>query len=157
MTDEWRKDFWVFVDVVGDRPDGHTLRKKDQSLPMGPDNWYWKKSEDSSDRAKYARKHRRNNSRKTKSAELKRSFGITIDEYEAMLEEQNGVCAICSKPEVAIGANGGPQMLAVDHCHETSRIRGLLCGNCNKALGGFRDSKDILESAIRYLGSSGAA
>ena len=78
---------------------------------------------------------------------LLRKFGITLDEYESMLESQGGVCAICKQPERGNRA----KRLAVDHCHETGVIRGLLCQSCNRALGLFKDDVDLLNAAINYL------
>ena len=80
-----------------------------------------------------------------KKADLKKTYGITIEEYKKMLYVQNGVCAICEK-ECVSGRN-----LAVDHCHETGNIRGLLCSNCNPGLGHFKDSIKLLDRAIQYL------
>ena len=75
---------------------------------------------------------------------LKRKYGMTIEEYERMVENQNGVCAICKKPDTIA-------RLSVDHNHKTKKIRGLLCRNCNSVLGLAKDSPIILESAIKYL------
>lgn len=61
-----------------------------------------------------------------------------------MLEMQGGVCAIC-------GGKDKNFRLAVDHCHQTGKIRGLLCSACNKAIGGFKDSPMLLIKAMRYL------
>lgn len=63
---------------------------------------------------------------------LRSKYGITEQEYQAMHFEQNGLCAICRQPEKAIN-----RRLGVDHCHKTGRIRALLCGRCNGALGWF--------------------
>jgi len=77
---------------------------------------------------------------------LQGTFGITLEEYNDLLEAQDGVCAICGKtPE----ENG--RSLAVDHCHKTGKIRGLLCQVCNAGLGSFKDNQDILRKAIEYL------
>lgn len=71
------------------------------------------------------------------------AIGITDDDYVRMWMAQEGRCAICgTEPE---------QRLAVDHCHRTGRIRGLLCGRCNVALGGFKDNERLLEAALAYL------
>ena len=78
---------------------------------------------------------------------LRRKYGITLDEYDRMVEDQGGRCAICGSTDPRNGGN----MLAVDHDHATGRVRGLLCGTCNTALGKFRDNPEILRSAIRYL------
>ena len=78
---------------------------------------------------------------------LKMKYGLELTEYEKMNEEQNGLCLICGQPEQC----SRNKFLAVDHCHETNNIRGLLCSNCNRALGLFKDSVEILKNAINYL------
>lgn len=80
----------------------------------------------------------------------KRYYGITGEEYGAMLAQQKGVCAICSKPETAM-LRGTPKQMHVDHCHETDRIRALLCGSCNMMLGVAKDDPAILRAAADYL------
>lgn len=82
---------------------------------------------------------------------LKRQWGLTREEYDAALERQGGVCAICGGEEVAISKHGNRQRLSVDHCHETGQLRGLLCMKCNTAIGKFDDDCGKLESAIDYL------
>lgn len=77
---------------------------------------------------------------------LKKNFGITLEIYNKMLEEQNSVCAICNKH-----VEKETRSLAVDHCHSTGKIRGLLCRFCNQAIGHFDDNEELLQSAIRYL------
>lgn len=77
---------------------------------------------------------------------LKRRYGITADDYARMLEQQEHKCAICGIEQCASGRN-----FAVDHCHTTKVIRGLLCSNCNTSLGGFQDDIVLLQSAINYL------
>jgi hypothetical protein len=88
---------------------------------------------------------------------LMKSFGLSLAQYEAMHEAQNGCCAICKQPERAkSNGDGQPRRLAVDHCHATGRIRALLCSPCNTALGQFRDDPSILQTAIEYLKFHGA-
>lgn len=83
---------------------------------------------------------------------LRKCFGISLEEYGRMLEEQNGQCAICGNDEQDVHpATGKLQYLAVDHDHETGKIRGLLCGRCNKGLGLFYDNVNTLNAAINYL------
>jgi Uri superfamily endonuclease len=82
--------------------------------------------------------------RRKKNSLLKK-FGINYDQYNQILEDQNNVCAICNN----LDRNG--RSLAVDHCHTTNKVRGLLCTDCNTALGLFKDNKDLLDSAIMYL------
>jgi len=77
-----------------------------------------------------------------------RKFGISVEEYDAFLEKQNNVCAICgSQPS----PNNGKQMFAVDHDHETGNVRGLLCTRCNPMLGFAKDNPETLLKAAQYL------
>lgn len=80
-----------------------------------------------------------------RKGDLKKSFGITLKQYDEMVENQNGVCAICG------GINTNGQRLCVDHNHETNEIRALLCHNCNHLLGNAKESVIVLQSAINYL------
>ena len=92
------------------------------------------------------------NRERMREIHMKRSYGITRDDYKEMVISQNGVCAICGKAETA--KRGGSILpLAVDHCHYTGEIRGLLCSSCNKALGYFYDNVDTLQKAIDYIES----
>lgn len=82
-----------------------------------------------------------------------RSFGLSMDDVAAMLTVQNGACAICGNQESSRdGASGKLRELNLDHCHTSGRPRALLCNRCNRGLGYFRDSTDVLRSAIAYLG-----
>jgi Recombination endonuclease VII len=78
---------------------------------------------------------------------LLRKFNITLSEYNAILEAQGGVCAICGEPE----RSRRKSYLAVDHCHETGKVRGLLCNQCNVGLGALGDSIEGIEAALNYL------
>lgn len=80
------------------------------------------------------------------SKALKHRYGITLEEYEVLLESQNFKCKICGSKENTQGWR-----LAVDHCHKTGRVRGLLCHNCNRALGLFKDNAENLKKAIWYV------
>lgn len=84
---------------------------------------------------------------------LKCTFGITLEEYNALSEEQDHLCAICRKPETVVGNGKRVRKLAVDHDHTTGKVRGLLCTGCNTALGRFNDDITLLEKAIHYLKS----
>lgn len=89
---------------------------------------------------------------KVRSTNLKQNYGISLEEYEELLEEQGGLCAICQRPEVQIHYKTGvPKNLAVDHDHETGQIRGLLCGGCNNLLAAAKDDMALLQAAIEYL------
>lgn len=78
---------------------------------------------------------------------FKQEYGITPEQYDAMLAEQDGGCAICDR---RIG-DGAGRRLYVDHCHDTGIVRGLLCSTCNSGIGQFRNNRDLLARAIEYL------
>lgn len=81
-----------------------------------------------------------------------RAYGLDEEAYQALLVAQNYVCAICQSPETWIDARtGDPRRLAVDHCHKTGKVRGLLCGSCNRGIGQFRDDPSLLKRASVYL------
>ena len=92
-------------------------------------------------RKAYYEKHKR----RYKSYRLKNHFGITLEQKEAMINAQQGKCAICG--------NGFrfERDCHVDHNHSTNKIRGILCQNCNRGLGMFKDNKFILSNAVSYL------
>ena len=151
MCQEWSDDFWKFVKAVSPKPDGHTLRKHNLKKPMAPDNWYWKESTPSKDKAKWQRAWRERNPNKVKNMELRKRFGITLEQYRQMSEKQNHKCAICDNHETAVDSKGSERFMAVDHCHKTGKIRALLCSSCNKALGSFRDDPNLLWKAAEYI------
>lgn len=82
---------------------------------------------------------------------VKRKYGLTQEQYLQMLEEQNGVCAICLNPENKVHKGNQKSMLSVDHDHETGAVRGLLCDRCNTGLAAFRDQPQYMMNAILYL------
>lgn len=77
---------------------------------------------------------------------LEQAYGLTLVQYQEILARQGGVCAICKNGHVGRGSQ-----LHVDHCHETGRVRGLLCGNCNTLIGLAKEDQERLYSAARYL------
>lgn len=83
---------------------------------------------------------------------LKLRYGITPEVYEALHLAQGGLCRICRQPETEKHPrHAGPRRLSVDHDHATGTLRGLLCRACNRALGGFKDSPELLLAAAVYL------
>lgn len=78
---------------------------------------------------------------------LKYRYNLDYDDYNKMYEDQDGKCAICGLNK-DLGTSKG---LLVDHCHETNKVRGLLCNNCNSGLGKFMDNIELLNNAINYL------
>lgn len=82
------------------------------------------------------------NSESHKKSNLKKNYGLTLEQWGDMLSNQKGCCAICSCSMTSPN---------VDHCHETGRVRGLLCATCNGGLGMFKDCVPLLEKAIIYI------
>lgn len=78
--------------------------------------------------------------------DLIKKYGITVEDYNKMFQEQDGKCAICHKDQLEFRIR-----FSVDHNHKTGKVRGLLCHNCNRALGWFYDDIETLQSAIEYL------
>lgn len=83
---------------------------------------------------------------KVRNQKLKQSYGITLPEYNRLLEMQHHSCAICGEKNCKTG-----QALCVDHCHKTKKIRGILCRRCNTGIGNLFDDPDILRAAADYL------
>lgn len=119
----------------------------------------------SESRRAYAREYYRRNSDKLKAqararykydpvrkraAHLRDTYGLTPEEYDAQLQAQGGVCAICGN----VCETG--RRLAVDHDHDTGAPRGLLCASCNQGLGKFRDNPALLRNAQEYVDKEGA-
>lgn len=81
-------------------------------------------------------------------------YGITPEDYAYMLQSQGGVCAICKRSETGRSNTGGTRLLAVDHCHSTGAVRGLLCNRCNRSLGVLEDT-EWRKAAADYLEKHG--
>lgn len=81
----------------------------------------------------------------------KRMYGVSDEEYQRMLEDHDGVCAICLSNETALSRSGQVLPLAVDHDHISGVVRGLLCGRHNRGLGFFGDNPQLLLRAFTYL------
>jgi hypothetical protein len=146
MVEAWSSDFWTFASSVGDRPsDRHSLRRLKPHEPIGPDNFVWSERYFDGDRAAYMREYRKRQPERVRNTTLKKHFGIDLNDYNVMLSAQGGVCAICRCEQK------GKTHLCVDHCHRTGTIRGLLCHNCNRAIGLLKDDHDVIVRAARYL------
>jgi hypothetical protein len=96
------------------------------------------------------------NPRKIVDKGLRYRYGISLDDYEALLTKQGGVCAICLRPETATRA-GTLLRLHVDHDHATRKVRGLLCNRCNRMLGVMGEDAARLRRAADYLDGASAA
>lgn len=125
--------------IKGRKKNYYLLNKK--KINNRNSDWYFKNKEE-------LNKHRKSkyNKNTARNYALKINFGITLEDYNKIFEDQNGKCKICGKHQSELTLS-----LNVDHCHITGKIRGLLCGNCNKALGLFKDNTKSLKNAINYL------
>lgn len=97
-------------------------------------------------------RHRRETGRITRESRradmLKSKYGMTLADYDRMLTAQGGGCGICGSDGQKGRWSG---LLHVDHCHETGKVRGLLCDSCNLALGKFKDDPNVLRRAAEYI------
>lgn len=75
-----------------------------------------------------------------------KKFGMTPEQFVAMYDAQSGACAICGTSEKKLKTK-----LSIDHCHKTNRVRGLLCGDCNRAIGLMKDDPVRIRAASEYL------
>jgi hypothetical protein len=93
---------------------------------------------------------KQNNKEKTRlfqrKSDLKSKYGITLDEYNELFKKQKGLCAVCLRPR-----NDFKYNFAVDHCHKTNKIRGLLCSNCNTTVGLVKENYQTMQRIIGYL------
>ena len=119
------------------------------------------KDRDRNKRKEYFQKHKeeireynlqwtKDNKERLRDWAFKRNYGITLDDYYQLLKRQNGVCAICEKPEKTMHKDKLKE-LAIDHNHETNKVRGLLCHYCNVAIGLLQDNPKLLRKAADYL------
>jgi hypothetical protein len=100
-----------------------------------------------------SRSYNLNNEHKVRDSYFKRTYGISLDDYNKLLELQKNKCCICGKEEVILSKIKHDKVnnLSVDHDHKTGKVRGLLCGKCNKSIGLLNDDISLLKSAIAYL------
>ncbi|SRR5258706_2029549 len=105
-------------------------------------------------RALWREKNREWLSAKNRRNRFMRHFGMTVEQYEALAVQQHGLCAICGNEETTASNPGSVNSLAVDHCHATGRIRGLICHRCNHVLGLMKDNVVALRAAALYVESA---
>lgn len=120
-------------------------KEKERIRNASPERVLYRKQYKKTEAGKEA--HAKYMSKDTTKSRLKRNriktrYGITEERYRELVAEQGGTCAICKEPS---------GQLHIDHDHVTGRVRGLLCGTCNRGLGMFKDDADNLRSAITYL------
>jgi len=97
--------------------------------------------------------HRLKNIKSYRYKDVLKKRKISAEDYNALLVKHNNLCGICSRPETRIGRTGEVCRLALDHCHDSNKVRGLLCAKCNLMLGYSEDNIKTLKSAITYLES----
>ncbi len=83
---------------------------------------------------------------------LRIKFGMELEDYDKLLKDQDYSCAICKSPEsYGVSTRGYSHAFSVDHCHETGKVRGLLCNNCNRGLGLLGDNLESIQKVVEYL------
>lgn len=122
------------------KPDRSAYHKEWQTNKLAENPDYWREREAVRDPETRWKSNRK--------AALKAKYSLTPEDYEDMLVSQDGMCAICFRE----GFNEATdKLLAVDHDHETGKVRGLLCQTCNQAIGFLKDDVNLLQNAIHYL------
>jgi len=158
IPSEWL-DFWVFANQIPDKPSLHAkIYRPNKGKPWGIDNLFWRETDVSDEARKnrklyqreWQKKRRLKNNLYQKNKDLKKIYGIGIDWFNEQYKLQNGLCMICDQPETAI-IRGRKISLAVDHCHDTGKVRCLLCRSCNNAIGMLKHDPNILRKAAEYL------
>ncbi len=148
--------FYEFCSTVVDFPRmKYAMVAIDTAKAIGPDNFRWALPLDTEHSTRdghvaYNRANIAANKDHYRHKHLKKTYGANFAYERKLLVEQNGLCAICQKPE-EITRGHKARRLSLDHNHATGALRGLLCGNCNMALGYFCDDPEILRKAIAYL------
>lgn len=115
---------------------GHTYEDSKPQCQICSNKWHREYSKANPDKKKLA----------VWKNSLKHDFGMTIEEWQALYNKQNGRCSICQIHQSQLKSR-----LAVDHDHKTGMVRSLLCGKCNRGIGMFNDDPFLLQSAIAYL------
>jgi hypothetical protein len=147
LCDEWN-DFRSFIRHVGERPtEYHKAYRPRKNELYGPDNFEWVLS-----RSKNFAAHYVEFKPSREKSVLNRFYGMSQQQYDTLLAEQGGKCAVCDKNTDVYGkATEVNQSLSVDHDHSTGEIRGLLCRKHNFALGQLDDNPDIIRKLLEYV------
>lgn len=153
-------DIAVFVEAIGERPSQrHWLERHDEAKPFGPDNWFWREPVLEEKHSFNTTEGRRAYNQALSAAhpgryigQALKDYGLTTEDYEAMLAAQGGICGACGNLESERDSrNGRIKLFVVDHNHHTGAIRGLVCSGCNKAIGFANDDPQRLEMLAAYL------
>lgn len=148
ICDEWKNDFWSFIDYVVPRPSkDYYLRAVDINKTLGPNNWQWVKGITDANRQILSRAKARSHD--------KARLRLSAEEREKHLTKANHKCEICeaefSDNDCPVTGKIKTKSLCIDHCHKTGKIRGVLCRACNSGLGHLKDSTELLRKAVLYL------
>lgn len=144
----WDK-FPAFLADVGERPTPqHQLRRIEEALPHSAENVKWLPPIQLAANDNYSQVER---SQYGRAWNLSKRFGLTVEDYDALLASQGGACACCGGVETHKYPSGKVKSLSVDHDHQTEQVRGLLCVKCNRAIGYFDDSPQRMRRAADYL------
>lgn len=158
LCEEWL-DFTNFVKGISPKPEGNYILVRVTSDLYGPTNFKWmehlKRKDGENKKDWHARKwaaRQAANPGMERARNYKRFYDFTVEKYEEMVSNQNGLCAICGKPETSVDAKAGTlKRLAIDHDHSTGKVRELLCWICNSTLGRVDDNIELLYKMIAYL------
>jgi len=105
---------------------------------------------------KVKKQNKKSNSKRTteqhRKSDLRKKYGMTLEDFETMIAKQGHLCAICSTDLSELNTKN----VHIDHCHTNGHVRGILCRKCNVGLGFFMDNKENLRSAIEYLEANDA-
>lgn len=154
LCDEWL-DFNKFIENISPKPDGFYFLTRIINEKYGPNNFKWvehlKRKEIETDQEWWSRKWASKTDRQRLEIHLQKNFNISVEQYEAKIWLQQDRCAICGNNETSRSKKGTVNRLAVDHCHQTGKIRDLLCWRCNSILGKVQDSTEYLQKMIDYI------
>lgn len=126
-----------------------SVHKKNPTINRNRNNAYAAANRDKL--AEWQRLNRKNAPDRHKGYQLKKSFGITLEQFKKMEADQKSLCALCNQPEKTILKSGKIKHLAVDHDHNTGLIRKLLCWECNTAIGKLNHDPELLRKAAAYI------
>lgn len=159
LCEEWLS-LEKFANAIAPKPGKYfTLVREHGDEPFGPTNFFWreqvKRREGESKKDWTARSRKQMITRHPnfeRERELRRKYGLTSAQFKAMHDAQDGRCAICFQQEMRVEhKTGNYRNLAIDHCHDTGKVRELLCWECNVTLGRMGESVERLEAMIRYI------
>lgn len=142
-----------FLDTITQQPRADAfLVRVDENQPTGPDNFRWSEVDEDhrSPAARQKAAEREKNWGEYRRRHLRKYDGLTPEQFAEKLREQNGVCAICKRPETAID-RGRVRELSVDHNHSTGIVRSLLCFRCNTVIGKMEENEILFQAAADYL------